>query len=111
VTTDEIDGILSSEPGLEPSSGFVRAVMDAVHEDAGAPPLPFPWRRFALGVVACGAVAVAGTMAGPQLSAGLAALAQPLAPLAAVAPELGYAAIALVVSLAIARLPRLLARG
>ena len=41
----DIDRVLSDEPGIVPSSGFVSAVMDAVTTEATAPALPFPWRR------------------------------------------------------------------
>jgi hypothetical protein len=114
VTTDEIDRILSSEPGLEPSSGFVRAVMQSVHleaEAAATPPLRFPWGRFAFGLAACLVLAAAGTLLAPQIEAWLPAVAAPFAPIGTVAPELGYAALALIASLTIARLPRLFARG
>jgi hypothetical protein len=52
VTTNDIERILASEKPLHPSSGFVASVMDEVREAAAAlPPLPFPWRVFALGVL------------------------------------------------------------
>ena len=109
--TDELDRILSSEQSLEPSSGFAAAVMDAVRLQASEPtPLPFPWGRFALGLAACVVLAATGTTLALQTEAMLAALVVPLAPLAAVAPELGYVALALLGSLAIARLPRVLVR-
>jgi hypothetical protein len=50
---DAIDRILSSEDPIMPSSGFMAGVMGAVEEaDSAPPPLPFPWRRFILGVIA-----------------------------------------------------------
>ena len=53
---DDIDLILSKETEIAPSSGFARAVMDAVHSEASAPPpIPFPWKRalpgFAAGLI------------------------------------------------------------
>ena len=114
MTTDDIDRILSSEPSLEPSSGFLRAVMQSVHQEAEAaatPPLPFPWGRFAIGLAACLLLAAAGTLLAPQLEAWLPTVAAPFAPIRTVAPELGYAGLALIGGLAIARLPRLVARG
>lgn len=43
--SDDLDRVLSEEPELVPSSGFVSSVMDAVRAEAMAPPLAFPWRR------------------------------------------------------------------
>lgn len=42
---EEIERVLTDEPEIVPSSGFVASVMDAVTAEATAPPLPFPWRR------------------------------------------------------------------
>jgi hypothetical protein len=42
---EEIDRVLSDEPDIVPSSGFVASVMDAVTAEATAPPLAFPWKR------------------------------------------------------------------
>jgi hypothetical protein len=48
---DEIDRMLrthmsASTEQLIPSSGFTQSVMDAIREEATAPPpIPFPWRR------------------------------------------------------------------
>ncbi len=43
---DAIDRILSADEQLVPSSGFLSAVMERVHEEAAAPPpIPFPWKR------------------------------------------------------------------
>jgi len=54
----EFDRILSSEGDLVPSSGFASAVMDAVRNEASAPPpIPFPWAR-ALPGIAAGVVAL-----------------------------------------------------
>ncbi len=50
--TDELERILSSGKPIEPSAGFVGAVMAAVRSEAIAPlPLPFPWRRVVWGLV------------------------------------------------------------
>jgi hypothetical protein len=49
----EFDRILSSEAELVPSSGFASAVMDAVRQEASAPPpIPFPWKRALPGIAA-----------------------------------------------------------
>jgi hypothetical protein len=45
VKPDDLDRVLTGEPDIVPSSGFVASVMDAVSADATAPPLPFPWKR------------------------------------------------------------------
>jgi len=42
---EELDRVLSDEPDIVPSSGFVARVMEAVTADATAPPLDFPWKR------------------------------------------------------------------
>ena len=53
MTPDDLDRILSSEEPLVPSSGFAAAVMESVRAATTAPPpLPFPWRRFLLGLLA-----------------------------------------------------------
>ena len=108
MTTDELDRILSSSDSIEPAAGFSRGVMDAVRERAAQPPpLPFPWGRFAAGLAACALLAASGTILLLRAQAGLEALA---APLAGVAPELGYAALALLTSAVTASLPRAIAR-
>ena len=49
---DELDDILSNAKGIEPSPGFVTGVMKAVQREASAPPpIPFPWKRAAPGMV------------------------------------------------------------
>jgi hypothetical protein len=48
-----IDGILSAEDELIPSSGFLASVMERVQEEAAAPPpIPFPWKRTVPGMLA-----------------------------------------------------------
>jgi hypothetical protein len=61
-------------------------------------------------VAASGVMAAAGTVLLLRFEPALAALAAPLAPLAAVTPELGYATAAVLVSLGLGFLPRLLVR-
>lgn len=49
----EFDRILSGDAELVPSSGFASAVMDAVRQEASAPPpIPFPWKRALPGIAA-----------------------------------------------------------
>ena len=41
-----IESILATEEELIPSSGFLSAVMERVHDEANATaPIPFPWKR------------------------------------------------------------------
>jgi hypothetical protein len=47
-----IESILATEEELLPSSGFLSAVMERVHDEAYATaPIPFPWRRAVPGIV------------------------------------------------------------
>ena len=49
---DDIDRILSRDAEIVPSSGFASSVMDAVRQEASAPPaIPFPWKRALPGVI------------------------------------------------------------
>jgi hypothetical protein len=106
MTPDDLDRILSSEDFLEPSSGFGSNVMDAVRRQAAEPPpLRFPWGRFATGLAACGVMAGAGTV---LLLRGEPTFPVLAAPLVALLPKLGYAAAALLVSLGLGALPRML---
>ncbi len=108
MTPGEIDRILSSEDMLTPSSNFVTETMAAIRQQASEPSyLPFPWFRFAAGLVASGGMAATGTVILSRVEPVWGALAAPLAQLGRVAPELGYAAAAILVSLGLAFLPRL----
>jgi hypothetical protein len=50
---DDLDRLISHEPGIVPSSGFTTSVMDAVRAQAQAPaPIPFPWKRALPGIAA-----------------------------------------------------------
>jgi len=56
---NELDRILSKEPEIVPSSGFVAAVMDTVRREAATPPpIAFPWRYALPGLVAAGVMVV-----------------------------------------------------
>lgn len=49
--SDDLDRILSAKDEIVPSSGFVDGVMNAVRNEAAAPPpIPFPWRRALPGI-------------------------------------------------------------
>ena len=105
----DLESILASDDSLEPSSGFARGVMEAVGRQAAEPPpMRFPWRRFALGIAACLVSAAAGAEVLGKAAPALAALAAPFAP---AAPLLACGALAAAAGLALARLPRALARG
>ena len=111
MTPDDLERILSSEDLLEPSAGFAMKVMESVRGQAAEPPpLPFPWFRFAVGLAGCSVMAGAGTVLLQRFETTLVAMAAPLAPLVGVAPELGYATAALLLSLGLVFLPRLIAR-
>lgn len=48
---DTIERILATQEELVPSSGFVSAVMERVHQESAAlPPIPFPWKRAIPGI-------------------------------------------------------------
>ena len=109
MTPDDLDRVLSTDDNLEPSSDFVMNVMAAVRlSDVEPPALTFPWLRFMAGLTASSVMAAAGTI---LLLRSETALATVMAPLAAVAPKLGYAAAAVLLSLGLASVPRLLSRG
>jgi len=108
MTQDNLDRILSSDDVLEPSSGFAGNVMEAVRRQAAAPATPaFPWVRFALGLAASCGMAATGGLFVLRFQTELVAA---FSPLAAVVPELGYAAAASLVGLAFISLPRLFSR-
>ncbi len=108
MTPDDLDRILASEEDtLMPSSGFVMNVMEAVRAEAAEPVLRFPWLRFGTGLAACGVMAAAGSVLLPRVDVSLAPIAVPLLRMA---PELSYAIAAVLVSVAVAIAPRLLAR-
>ena len=49
---DDLDRLLSRDGEIVPSSGFASSVMDAVRQEASAPPeIPFPWKRALPGVI------------------------------------------------------------
>jgi hypothetical protein len=106
---DDLDRILLTEEPLAPSSGFAAAVMDSVREAAAEPPpLPFPWTRFAVGVIACAVSAAAGTSLIVSANwsewtdwSALPGAREIAESLGNVAPEVGYAAAAFVGSLAL----------
>jgi hypothetical protein len=112
MTQDELDRILAGEDPLEPSSAFAMDVMAAVRRLAEEPPpLRFPWLRFIAGLAALSVMAAAGAVLLLWFGPALKPMTAPLTQIAAVAPELGYAAAAVLLSLGLVTLPRLLARS
>lgn len=111
MTHDELERALT-EDSIEPSSGFAASVMDAVRLAAAEPPpLPFPWGRLAVGIAACVLLASAGTKLVAEADGAWDMAAATLAPLAVVAPQIGYAALGVALSLALSHLPRLFIRS
>jgi hypothetical protein len=103
---DDLERILSSPDELEPSAGFLDAVLAATERELAPPRLPFPWVRFAVGVSACLAMALSGAMLLTPLVANAGPWLERLRP---VATNLACGGLAVALSLAMARLPRLFA--
>lgn len=100
---DALDRILSSEDALAPSSGFAARVMDAVEEAAAeAPPLPFPWGRFGLAVLATCVSAASSVWLLQRVD-----LSPAVAALSSIWPEIGYAFAAFLAILAVLYAPYL----
>ena len=56
MTNDDLDRVLSSkDDDIDPSSGLVTSVMEAIRSEAATPPpIPFPWKRALPGLAAAG---------------------------------------------------------
>ena len=90
---DELDRMLLKQDDIQASSGFAASVMEAVQNEASAPPpIPFPWKRalpvLLLAAVVLIAVAVMGVetvvkagreAATPEFAASLLPAVAPLA--------------------------------
>lgn len=112
MTPEDLDRILSSRDTIQPSSAFTRNVMAAVHRAAeDEQPVPFPWLRFAVGVGASGVMAAAGTVLLTQSGISAASLPAFVAPVAGIGFELACTAGAIVLTTAIALIPRFLSRS
>jgi hypothetical protein len=98
---DDLDGLLSNDDTLVPSSGFASSVMEAVQHAADEPPpLRFPWWRFIVGVVGCIVWAAAAISVLGELE--LARPSEPLLSLAAAgAPFAQWALAVALMSLAV----------
>ena len=118
--SDDLDRILADEEEVVPSSAFTASVMEAVRREASAPPpIPFPWTR-ALPGLATGALALTLAVVGASVGAsrGAVTLVPPAwvsalrAPMeAAVAAGGGWAALALLLTLASVTFSMRLARA
>lgn len=101
-----LDRILSTEEELIPSSGFLASVMERVEDEARAPaPIQFPWKRAIPGfVLAAGVFGWGGTvLVREAVSAVSAQAVVPVhlpAGLEQTFAALGWAGLALVISLA-----------
>jgi len=112
MTSDDLDRILASRDVVQPSTAFTKNVMAAIHREAAEPPhLPFPWFRFGIGVTASSVMAAAATILFANLPFTTLRVPSIITPLAAVAPELSYAAAATIIGLAFAAVPRILSRS
>ncbi len=73
-SNNNFDRVLAQEGNIVPSSGFVARVMDAVEQEATAPPpIRFPWKRALPGLAACltlAAVLIVNFTAGMARSSG-----------------------------------------
>jgi len=104
MTPERLERILAAEDPIEPSSSFGRNVMAAVRREAAEPaPLPFPWPRFMVGLAACVVMAAAAATVLLRIDV---LLPDVVTAFAGAWPTLGYAALALIGSLALTRLPR-----
>lgn len=57
---EELDRAFSKQEMIQPSSGFVSSVMDAVRADQSTPPpIAFPWKRALPGIVTAATTMVA----------------------------------------------------
>ena len=110
MTANDIERALAGDDSIAPSSGFASAVRAAVASaETEAPPLRFPWLRLALGIAACVVVAASLTVLAHRVAPPLIE-AVPVRALTPLLQPIGYAALAVLLSLALLRLPRLLTR-
>lgn len=98
-----IDGILASEPPVQPSPRFTASVMEAVRRESSARALSFPWGRFASG---CAVSALLGMLTSLVVAGKLPGLSNPSAGHGSWAAPALALWLALVVSLVSVRLSR-----
>ncbi len=103
--TDGLDRILVSEPVVSPSGDFASRVMRAVRRSCDQfAPLPFPWQRFAMGLVGglvCLSITIMVLTSGPGLNR---VVFDATAWLQTFNPNVLSMTVALIVSLAVVRL-------
>ena len=108
---DELDEILRSDETIEPSPGFVSAVMRAVYrESAEPPPLHFPWCRFGIGIAACALMTGSAGALWSRVEVSAPRVLIHLASLNSVLPQLAYATATILITLVLLSLPRLTGR-
>jgi hypothetical protein len=108
---DELDEILRSDETIEPSPGFVSAVMRATYrESTELPPLRFPWSRFGIGVAACALMTGSAGALWSRVEVSAPRVLIHLASLNSVLPQLAYATSILLITLVLLSLPRLTGR-
>jgi hypothetical protein len=108
---DELDEILRSDATIEPSPGFVSAVMRAVYrESTELPPLRFPWSRFGIGVAACALMTASAGALWSRVEVSAPRVLIHLASLNSVFPQLAYATATMLITLVLVSLPRLTGR-
>jgi len=104
----EMDRILSNQDEIQPSSGFVSSVMEAVRQEAAAPPpIPFPWKRalpfLAISALALAVVLTIGIFVLVQLSRAPMAVTTPAATSGSILPDgiggaIGWTALSLIMA-------------
>lgn len=100
MTDDSIVRALTHQEDIQPSSGFVLSVMDAVRQEAAAPqPIPFPWLRVLPGMVLMGVILIVLGILATQQAASLTTVITPVMK-PAMSLGLGWAALGLLISFA-----------
>ena len=108
---DELDEILRSDETIEPSPGFMGAVMGAVYQESTEPPpLRFPWSRFGIGVAACAVMTGSAGALWSRVEVSAPRALLHLASLNSVLPQLAYATATILITLVLLSLPRLTGR-
>ena len=104
MTRDDLDRLLADEEHLQPSSGFAASVMSEVHRESSAPPaLPFPWSRALPGFLALAVALVVAVWSSTVVltGAGGDGLSRVPADLLMIAqkPEIGWALLAVIMTI------------
>ncbi len=108
---DELDEILRSDKTIEPSPGFVSAVLRATYRaSTELPSLRFPWSRFGIGVAACALMTGSAGALWSRVEVSAPRVLIHLASLNSVLPQVAYATAILLITLVLLSLPRLTGR-